>query len=139
VTDTPVSVVIVDDQRPFLAAARAVVRATAGFAVVGEATSGEEALQVIAELDPQIVLMDINLGGMSGIDATRRVTRDHPRVRVVLLSTYDAADLPGDARTCGAVAYVHKEQFGPDVLEAAWAGGTGQSAAPGEPGGPVSS
>jgi two-component system invasion response regulator UvrY len=118
--DDGVSVLIVDDQRPFRTAARAVVRATAGFEVSGEAGSGEEAVAVATDTRPDLVLMDINMDGISGIEATRRIVRDIPGVAVVLLSTYDEADLPGDARTCGAIAYVHKERFGPDVLDRVW-------------------
>jgi two-component system invasion response regulator UvrY len=116
-----VTVLVVDDQVPFRMAAKAVVGATAGFAVVGEARSGEEALDQVAELTPMLVLMDINMDGISGIEATRRIATDFPTSRVILLSTYDADDLPADARSCGAIAYIHKEQFGPDVLESAWA------------------
>ena len=114
--DAAVAVLIVDDQRPFRAAARSVVGATRGFEVVGEASSGEEAIEKVDALSPQLVLMDINMEGIGGIEATRRICAAHPEVKVVLLSTYDADDLPADARTCGAVGYVHKEQFGPDTL-----------------------
>lgn len=116
-SDQVVRVLVVDDQAPFRVAARAVVRATAGFEVVGEAKSGEEAVEAAGEVSPNLVLMDINMEGIGGIEATRRITEQHPEVRVVLLSTYDAEDLPDDARHCGAAAYVHKEEFGPDVLE----------------------
>jgi DNA-binding NarL/FixJ family response regulator len=104
-------------------AARSVVGVTPGFEVVGEAKSGEEALEQVTALSPQLVLMDINMDGMSGIEATRRITAAHPETRVILLSTYDAEDLPADARTCGALGYVHKEQFGPDVLVRMWEDG----------------
>jgi DNA-binding NarL/FixJ family response regulator len=120
VADDPVSVMIVDDQLPFLMAARAVVRATPGFEVVSEVQSGEEAVEQVGVVAPRLVLMDINMGVMNGIEATRQIVARYPGVRVVLLSTYDADDLPADARTCGAVAYVHKERFGPDVLQNVW-------------------
>lgn len=116
-----VSVLVVDDQRPFRIAARAVVGATGGFAMVGEASSGEEAVEKAVELRPDLVLMDINMDGISGIEATRRIIEARPEAAVILLSTYSENDLPADARTCGAIAYVHKEQFGPDVLEQVWA------------------
>ena len=117
----PVNVLVVDDQAPFRTAARLVVRATHGFEVVGEARSGEEALQQVERLGPHLVLMDINMEGIGGIAATRRISEEHAGTRVILLSTYDEEDLPADARTCGALAYVHKERFGPDVLESTWA------------------
>lgn len=116
------SVLIVDDQLPFRMAAKAVVRATKGFESVGEAKSGEEAVELVDELSPQLVLMDINMDGISGIEATRRISQAHASTKVILLSTYDADDLPADARDCGAIAYVHKEQFGPDVLRSTWDG-----------------
>ena len=122
-SDQVVRVLVVDDQAPFRIAARAVVRATAGFEVVGEAKSGEEAVDQADSLAPDLVLMDINMEGIGGIEATRRITEAHPEVKVVLLSTYDAEDLPEDARRCGAAAYVHKEEFGPDVLEKVWTEG----------------
>jgi len=120
--DAPVSVLIVDDQPPFRTAARSVVRATPGFDVVGEAASGEGAVEQVDALTPGLVLMDINMEGIGGIEATRRITTAHPATKVVLLSTYDAEDLPADARTCGAIAYVHKEDFGPDELLRVWPG-----------------
>jgi DNA-binding NarL/FixJ family response regulator len=122
VADDPTTVLIVDDQMPFRMAAKSVVGVTPGFEVVGEAKSGEEALERVAALHPQLVLMDINMDGISGIEATRRITADHPEVRVILLSTYDEDDLPADARSSGALGYVHKEQFGPDVLVRMWPG-----------------
>jgi DNA-binding NarL/FixJ family response regulator len=118
-----VSVLVVDDQAPFRAAARLVVRATAGFEVVGEAKSGEEAVEAVARLNPQLVLMDINMEGMGGIAATKLIRDEHKGTNVILLSTYDEEDLPADARTCGALAYIHKERFGPDILEGTWSSG----------------
>jgi two-component system, NarL family, invasion response regulator UvrY len=122
-TGEAVSVLVVDDQAPFRTAARLVVRSTTGFEVVGEARSGEEALDQVAKLRPDLVLMDINMEGMGGIVATRHISEEHAGTEVILLSTYDEDDLPADARTCGALAYVHKERFGPDILEEAWATG----------------
>ena len=64
--------------------------------------------------------MDINLPGINGVDATREVTAAHPDTVVVLVSTYEANALPRGAASCGALAYVHKEQFDPDVIEQLW-------------------
>jgi len=116
-----VPVLIVDDQIPFRRAARMVMAATPGFEVVGEAVTGEEAVEQFEALDPGLVLMDINLPGISGIEATRRITASHPDAVVLLLSTYRADDLPEDASSCGAAGYVNKEQFEPAVVLDLWA------------------
>jgi DNA-binding NarL/FixJ family response regulator len=115
-----VSVLIVDDQLPFRAVARTVVGLTAGFTLAGEAESAESALAAVDARPPDLVLMDINLPGINGIEATRRIRATHPEVAVILLSTYSEADLPSDARECGAIAYVHKEDFGPAVIRELW-------------------
>jgi two-component system, NarL family, invasion response regulator UvrY len=120
-TSRPVPVLIVDDQAFFRSAARAVLAVTPGFAAVGEAGSGEEAVTQVAELAPELVLMDIHLPGISGIEATRRICAARPGTVVLLLSTYRAEDLPAEARDCGAAAYLHKEDFEPEVLERIWA------------------
>ena len=117
----PVAVLIVDDQAPFRNAARAVVTMTPGFDVVGEAESGEDAVRMAADLAPGLVLMDINLPGINGIEATRQITAARPETVVMLLSTYREEDLPPGADACGAACYVNKEQFGPDVVEDLWA------------------
>lgn len=117
-----VSVLIVDDQAPFRAVARTVVDLAAGFAVAGEAASGEEAVELAASLHPAVVLMDINLPGINGIEATRRIVAADPEAVVIMLSTYRADDLPDDAADCGAARYVHKEDFGPAVLREIWDG-----------------
>jgi two-component system invasion response regulator UvrY len=117
-----VGVLIVDDQAPFRRAAKMVMAATPGFDVIGEAESGEEAVELFDELAPGLVLMDINLPGINGIEATRRITGAHPDATVLLLSTYQAADLPSGADSCGAAGYVNKEEFGPKVVLDLWAG-----------------
>lgn len=115
-----VRVLIVDDQEPFRRAMAAVVDATDGFTVVGSATTGEESLVASAELGPDLVLMDVNLPGIDGIEATRRLLAGPAAPVVVLLSTYDEDQV--DAAGCGAAAYVPKAAFGPDRLSAVWDG-----------------
>jgi len=115
-----VPVLIVDDQALFRRAAATVVKVTPGFEVVGEAESGEVAVDLVGQLRPRLVLMDINMGGINGIEATRRITSAHPEVAVVLLSTYQADDLPSDAPDSGMAAYVNKDEFGPALLRAVW-------------------
>jgi two-component system, NarL family, invasion response regulator UvrY len=119
-TTKTVSVLIVDDQLPFRAVARTVIGLTAGFVVAGEAETGEEAVARAQAQPPDLVLMDINLPGINGIEATRRIRAAHPDVAVILLSTYSETDLPDDAREVGAIAYVHKEDFGPALVRELW-------------------
>jgi two-component system, NarL family, invasion response regulator UvrY len=119
--DDAVRVLIVDDQLPFRDAAKLVFDLSDRFDVVGEATSGEEALELIESLRPNLVVMDINLPGISGVDATREATAEHPDTVVVLVSTYEANALPRGASSCGALAYVHKEHLDVDLIEQLWA------------------
>jgi DNA-binding NarL/FixJ family response regulator len=124
-----VRVLIVDDQEPFRMAARMVVEATDGFDVVGEAETGEASVSMAAELAPDLVLMDVNLPGINGLDATRQIlagaTDGSGAVVVLLLSTYEEEEYAPRAAECGAAAYIPKAAFGPDRLEAAWAAAAG--------------
>ncbi len=121
-----VRVLIVDAQAPFRDAARAVVEATDGFDVIGESSTGEASVDATQQLKPDLVLMDVNLPGINGLDATRRILRDSNGVVVVLLlSTYDEEDYASKAAECGASAYIAKSRFDPDRLTAAWATATG--------------
>lgn len=115
-----VRVVIVDDQPPFRIAANLVFDLLDDFEVVGEATSAEEALALVDADPPDLVLMDINLPGMNGVEAARHLSADHPEVVTVLVSTYEANDLPADTASSGAIAYVHKEQLDSDLIERLW-------------------
>lgn len=109
-------VLIVDDQEAFRAAARTVVAASRGFTVVAEAETGEDAVELVGSVRPDIVLMDINLPGIDGLRATTQIVAERPQVSVLLMSTYRIEDLPADARACGAKAYVHKEDLSPALL-----------------------
>jgi two-component system invasion response regulator UvrY len=113
-----VDVLIVDDQEAFRSVARTVVAASRGFSVAAEAVTGEEAVELSKSVQPDIVLMDINLPGIDGLQATARIVSASPQVRVLLMSTYRIEDLPADARDCGASAYVHKEDLSPALLRA---------------------
>jgi DNA-binding NarL/FixJ family response regulator len=116
-----VRVLIVDDQEPFRLAARMVVEATEGFEVVGEAQTGEDSVTMAHDLHPDLVLMDVNLPGINGLDATRQILSDSGTVVVLLLSTYEEEEYAPRAAECGATAYIPKAIFGPDRLESAWA------------------
>ena len=115
-----VRVLIADDQAPFRSAARSVLSATAGFQLVGEATSGEEAVALVELLSPDLVLMDIKMPGIGGIEAARSIVVGYPTTMTILLSTYREEDLPDEAGTCGAAAYLHKSDFSGQALRELW-------------------
>src|SRR5881392_3248749 len=115
-----VRVLIVDDQAPFRDAARAVVEATDGFDVIGESSTGEASVDATRRLHPDLVLMDVNLPGINGLDATRRILEGSDRVVILLLSTYEEEEYGPRAAESGAAAYIPKSSFGPDRLAAAW-------------------
>ena len=115
-----VQVLIVDDQEAFRSAARLVVELTDGFDVIGEAATGEEGVDLAAQLGPDLVLMDINMPGIDGLEATRRITAANPGARVVIFSTYEANEYDSRARDAGAVAFVPKADFDPATLVATW-------------------
>jgi two-component system, NarL family, invasion response regulator UvrY len=123
-----VRVLIVDDQAPFREVARTVVELTDGFEVAGEAEDGEAAVAAALDLRPELVLMDVNLPGIDGLEATRRILREATGVVVLMLSTYEAEEYAPQAAEAGAAAYIPKSEFEPDRLAAAWAearGGAG--------------
>ena len=123
-----VRVLIVDDQEPFRMAARMVVDATDGFDVIGEAETGEDSVAMANELRPDLVLMDVNLPGINGLDATRQIlSGTGDPIVVLLLSTYEEEEYAPRAAECGAAAYIPKAVFGPDRLEQAWAAAVGTS------------
>ena len=115
-----IRVLIVDDQLPFRLAAAAVVESTGSFVVSGAVESGESALVHARTLRPDIVLMDVNMPGIGGVEASRRLRDEFPGVVVVLLSSYDEAEFADLTDECGVVAYLPKAVFGPDSLERIW-------------------
>ena len=115
-----VRVLIVDDQEPFRMAARMVVEATEGFEVVGEAETGEDSVTMASELTPDLVLMDVNLPGINGLDATRQILEALGRVVVFVLSTYSEDEYGPRAVESGAAEYIPKSAFSPERLAQAW-------------------
>ena len=97
VADDLVRVWVVDDQASFRRATAATVAVTDDFVMVGECETGESAVERIRDGGADIVLMDIHMPGMGGIEATRRIRAAQPDLLVVLMSTYDIEDLPAAA------------------------------------------
>jgi DNA-binding NarL/FixJ family response regulator len=117
---TVVRVLIVDDQAPFKRSARAVVDAMEGFEVVGEASSGEQAVDLVGSLAPDLVLMDVVMDGIGGVEAARRIAARHPRTQTLLVSSYAVPELEPAVSECGALGFVAKVDFGTRVLAELW-------------------
>ena len=118
--DEPVRVVVVDDQASFRRATAAALESTDGFVMAAECETGETAVELMRDGDADIVLMDIHMPGMGGIEAARQIHCTRPDLVVVLMSTYDLADLPAAVNECGAAADLHKEQLSPELLSRIW-------------------
>jgi DNA-binding NarL/FixJ family response regulator len=112
----PVRVLVVDDQSLFRDAARAVVDATAGFAWAGEAGSGAEALEVMGRSGADIVVVDVRMPDMDGIEAARRLTNECPQVTVLLVSADPLATPAADLLRSHASVFALKHEFRPALL-----------------------
>jgi CheY-like chemotaxis protein len=110
----------VDDQPVFRAIARELVGAVGGFEPVLEAASGPEALEAAERLNPQLVLVDVNMPGMNGIETSRRLVERDASTVVVLITSGDCADVSREAQTSGAVALLAKHNLNPSVLRGLW-------------------
>ncbi|HWI23146.1 MAG TPA: response regulator transcription factor [Baekduia sp.] len=117
----PVRVLLVDDQPYFLSAARDVFASMSDFEVVGETDSGEGAVDAVDQLHPDLVLLDIRMPGIGGIESARRINASHPRTVVVLISIEDHSDVSEQALHCGAAAMLRKQDFGPAAVRRLWA------------------
>jgi two-component system, NarL family, invasion response regulator UvrY len=116
VRGSPVRVLTVDDQALFRGIARDVIEATPGFEVAGEAVNGEEALEAVERLAPQLVLLDVRMPDMDGVEVARRLAASHPETVVVLISIGEPVDVPSAAAT----PLVRKQDFGPRLLRRLW-------------------
>lgn len=114
------TVLAVDDQPVFRHTARELIAATDGFQQIAEAESGEQALALAAELRPDLVLLDVRMPGMDGIETTRHLIDQDPSVVVILVSLEAAIDLPAAVTGVGAAAHVRKQELSPGTLRALW-------------------
>jgi len=115
----PVTVLAVDDQEVFRRTARSLIAATPGFEQVGEAASGPEALALAADLQPDLVLVDVRMPGMDGIETARRLAEAESDAVVVLISLEEVPELPSAATSVGA-AWLRKQDLSTRTLRALW-------------------
>jgi CheY-like chemotaxis protein len=116
-----VRVLTVDDNAPFLQVAHELMLGTPGFESAGEVGSAAEALAVAEELRPDLVLADVRMPGMDGIEMTRQLLSRPRAPVVVLISAEDPTQLPAASRTCGAADVISKQELGPARLRELWA------------------
>ena len=114
-----VTVLAVDDQEVFRRTARRLLEATPGFRLVGEAASGPEALRLAAELRPDLVLLDVRMPGMDGIETARRLARLQPAATIVLISIGEMPELTSEPP--GVIAHLRKQDLSARTLLRAWA------------------
>jgi DNA-binding NarL/FixJ family response regulator len=116
----PVKVLAVDDQEVFLQVARELIAAAKGFEQVGEASSGAEGIKLAVELRPDLVLVDVRMPGMDGVETTRRIRAELPDAVVVLTSLDEAADLPSALIDDAASMHVRKQDLSVRRLRELW-------------------
>src|SRR3954465_8749243 len=115
-----VGVLVVDDQIVFRQVAHEVIDATEDFELLGEASSGPHGIVAIDELNPDLVLLDVRMPGMDGIETAARMHATHPTAVIVLITIEEAPNLPGGLSSCGASELVRKQDFGPPLLRRVW-------------------
>ncbi|MFG2075102.1 DNA-binding response regulator, NarL/FixJ family, contains REC and HTH domains [Nonomuraea maritima] len=120
-------VLVVDDQQLMREGLVALLDLVDDVEVVGDAGNGEEALGLVAELGPDVVLMDLRMPVLDGVEATRRITREHPSVAVVVLTTYDDDRSVDSALLAGACGYLTKDAGRTEIAAALRSAAAGQS------------
>ncbi len=113
-----IRVCLVDDQRLMREGLRTLLELEEGIAVAGEAENGLEAVEVYEHLAPDVVLMDIRMPEVDGVEATRRILARHPEAKVVILTTFDDDNLVFDGLRAGALGYLLKDVSGRELAEA---------------------
>jgi DNA-binding NarL/FixJ family response regulator len=123
----PVTVVVADDQSAVREGLVLLLGTLPGIVVTGEAEDGEAAADVVAANNPQVVLMDLNMPGCGGVEATRRIRASHPQTQVVVLTTYSDDDSIIGALQAGALGYLTKDATRAEIGRAVLAAAAGQA------------
>jgi two-component system invasion response regulator UvrY len=121
------SVMLVEDHEMARRSIRNLLASDSSLSLIREITDGEEAVKVAAEIRPAVVLMDISLPGISGIEAARKIRRASPEARIIFVSQHDAPAIVREALGIGALGYVVKSDAGQDLLAAIRTTGDGKA------------
>lgn len=111
-----ISVLIVDDHALIRKTLRTLLQREQDIAVVGEAADGEEAVRQVGELRPDVVVMDIYMPGLDGLQAARAIRSEFPETQVILISMYDTNEVGEALGTSGAAGFVHKQQIAAELV-----------------------
>ena len=112
-----IRVVLADDHPLILEGIRALIANEPGIQIVAEATNGEDAVEAIRTERPDVAVLDVRMPGIDGVEVTRRVARDHPETRVIVLSAQADAETAVAALRAGAIGFLPKEAFGETLLD----------------------
>jgi two-component system NarL family response regulator len=115
---TSIRLLIVDNHTLFRQGLVSLLQSEPGYEVIGEASSGEEALHMVPELNPDVVLMDVKMPGIGGVEATRRLTEANPQSRVLMLTVSEEEEILLAAIQSGARGYILKNADAGELLEA---------------------
>ena len=118
--DSSVRAFVVDDQEVFRRTARSLIAATEGFELVGEGATGEEALEQAAALQPDLVLVDVRMPGMDGIETARRLRAVTPEAVLILVSVEPMPEQSATLESARAAAYVRKQDLNTAALQRLW-------------------
>ena len=113
-----ISILIVDDHAIVRDGIRVLLNIDNNFEVVGEASEGKEAVEKAGELKPDVIVMDISMAGMDGLEATRRITKRNPKTKVLVLTQHDNKEYVLSTIKAGAAGYVPKKALGSDLVSA---------------------
>lgn len=116
-----IRILIADDHRIMRAGLKSLLTSDANLEVVGEATNGEEALQAVARLRPDIALMDIGMPGNEGLEATREVIQSMPQTRVLMLTMHEDSAMLQECLRAGASGYIIKRAAESELIDAIYA------------------
>jgi DNA-binding NarL/FixJ family response regulator len=122
-----VRVIVVDDQTVVREGLVTSLETMQGIEVVGSASDGEEAVELVAAVSPEVVLMDLRMPGVDGVEATRRIRSDHPETQVVVLTTYADDESIVGALRAGAIGYLTKDAGRDHIRRALEAAASGQA------------
>src|SRR6266571_4728856 len=114
----PTRILLADDHEVARKGVRALLENHTGYEVVGEAVDGRETIEMTSRLKPDVVILDVGMPDMNGLEATRQIVNQNPQTKVLILTVHDAQYMASEALRAGARGYVLKSDASPDLLEA---------------------